>query len=74
VDGTFPGIEGFVHTKAVPVRLATGKLGLAVEIDHGAGGDECCERNETVTVSTLKGGKLTKVASFDINEPCECEE
>ena len=73
VDGRIPGLEGSTGTRVKAVKLVSGKLGLAVEKDTGAGGDECCQDYETVTVSTLKGGKLTKVASFDINDPCECE-
>lgn len=74
VDGRLPGVEGGTGTPAKAVKLASGKVGLAVEKDNDAGGDECCQQYETVTVSTLKDGKLKKLASFDINEPCECDE
>jgi YARHG domain len=72
VDGTSPGVEGYIGTQAKAVKLASGKLGLAVERDTGAGGDECCQEYETVTVFALKGRKLAKQGSFDVGEPCKC--
>jgi hypothetical protein len=74
LDGSFPGVESAVHVRGQAMTLASGKIGLAVEDSVGAGGDECCDWYENVTVSTLKGGKLTKVGSFHINDPCHCEE
>lgn len=72
LGGTFPGIEGSHATSVRAVRLANGTLALAIETSIGAGGDECCEDNVTVSIVTLKKAKLTAVKSFDINDPCEC--
>jgi hypothetical protein len=68
VDATIPGIEGSRSTNVAVVKLASGKPALAVETQSGGGGD-CDSSFEKISVLTLKGGKVTAVASFDTSEP-----
>ena len=68
VDGTSPGVEGSSSTNVRAVRLADGRLALAVETVTGGGGD-CDQPFEKVAVFTLKESKLIPVASFTTNGP-----
>jgi YARHG domain-containing protein len=68
VDSVIPGIEGSRETNVQAVKLASGKLALAVATESGGGGD-CDSTIEKVSVFSLKEGKLIPVASFDTSEP-----